>query len=471
MNKKRWMLITAIAMTFSLCACDLIPNGKPDSVDQPTITDIIVKEQEDEIDDGNDDIDTNIVIPDDGDDEEDGNEGEGEEENGGDETGLFYYPEDAAYSISLKTQQYEVYELMEASEAYFEFLEKEAEEYNQSTGFDDGLERVTFNFVDMNGDNLLELAYSFNGSHAYGVRLATYDMEKGEVVPWGEIGSYGNAIVYAGCNMAISGYSGMGYTYVSFITFDDNNMARSLVEFENDEWAVEDAADAVFTINGEEVSSEEYDRVYEMWRSYYSQYYRILDFTYMIPYYDGEVNFDCFSYPFEREPEDYQLALDNYEIVLSQMGYPAFSLVYIDGDNVPELVMADGNGAENGVYVFCYSFSEGVSICFGQYGLFGSMSYIDGTGLLVQNTTLGGSKIFYMSDIAVVPINSFEDTEVLLGENGDNNYKMNGMFVDKETYMKYRKSWEEVDYSTISYDSMVKDYSADEIPDLFSKIN
>lgn len=467
MNKKGIVIITAIATAFSLNACDFFPDITPESPDHPVITDIVVKEPKETIEDVVGVIDTDTETE-----NQVGDDGEGKEgtEDYGQESGLYYYPKDAESSIYLSNEVHGVDELIEVSKAYFDYIEAEAAANDAACGFEDSLERVAFRFVDLNGDDLKELAYTFDSSHASGIRLATYDMEKGEVVPLGIMGQYGSTVVYIGKNMVLNYYSGMGYTYSSFVTFDEDNSQRILVEFNDDAGMVDDADDATYKINGIEVSQEEYDAVYEQWRTYYSMMYFSIAYEQMIPYYDGDVDFEMLSYSYDVEDDVLKKAYESYKDILIQLGCPAFSFTYINGDNVPELVIAEGNGPENGVTVFQYVSYLDQVICYGQFGMFGTMNYVDGTGLLLHSTTLGGNHFFLINDYMVIPINSFDDTEVWFGEDGANDYIMDGMYVEKDIYKKYRKAWEEIDYMEISYDMMITDYSEDEILALFEKV-
>lgn len=462
-NKRLFLSFFAVLFSFALCACDILPTAQTDDGNKPVVEPIVIKEPT--VNPTNDPIvdpDIDKIDPDSGDDVDvNGNQGTADNEY------ACYYPYEA--DVKVKDKEYSVEEIVEVSKAYFEYLDKEAADYESYIEGETGYDRLKFCFVNLDGDNSLELAYAFESAHVDGVYLAAYNFDTKQVELIDVLGGYGCTEVFAGQNISISSYVGFGYSYNAFLTYDEDYSQRVLVEFEDNSGAVEYDEDIFYKINDEEVSEEEYYDLYYQWMNYYGQYYRYLSYDYMIPY-ERPMDFSSFVFNYNVDEEVIEEAFEGYKNVLAQLGYPAFSLVYIDSDNCPELVTAYGNGAADSVTVFGYDSYGKQPMCYGGYGLFGQMDYIPDTGIVIHTTSLGGSKFYKISGNAIVPVNSFEDTEVFFGEDGENNYKLDGMFVDKDTYYAYREAWYQIEIRGIGYDEMEQDYSEDDILDLFEDL-
>ena len=67
-----------------------------------------------------------------------------------------------------------------------------------------------------------------------------------------------------------------------------------------------------------------------------------------------------------------------------------FCLCYIDGDDIPELVVSTGDFHAAGCYVF--TFSNGKAVNLGPFGSFGVIQYIEKSGVIIDN--LGNNGYF-----------------------------------------------------------------------------
>lgn len=94
--------------------------------------------------------------------------------------------------------------------------------------------------------------------------------------------------------------------------------------------------------------------------------------------------------------EGYGVFLEEYtpQMMNNSVEGPAFSLIYLDGDDVPELVVIEGYAHACGGYV--YTFEEGKVVPIGEeygsgYGQYGGMSYWEKEGIVFGEYDQGGN--------------------------------------------------------------------------------
>ncbi len=128
----------------------------------------------------------------------------------------------------------------------------------------------------------------------------------------------------------------------------------------------------------------------------------------------------------EEQSEGYASLLQEYELPRQDSGSgqePGFALLYLDSDDVPELVVMEGKAHAQGASVFM--FRDGKVIALGTYGQYGAMPYREKEGLL------------------------FDDYEEAA-------YWVDGKEVTEEQYRAVSDKWDAGGYQMIQYDDCRK---------------
>lgn len=139
---------------------------------------------------------------------------------------------------------------------------------------------------------------------------------------------------------------------------------------------------------------------------------------------------------------------------------PAFALIYLDGDDVPELVMSGGYEYPWGVSV--YTFIEGKTIFIGTYGQNAELHYREKEGILFDDHERFGnlySDVYQIEGGRRTLLQSLNEGECLPGyesaaEKGERQYTytVDGEEVSEEEYRAAYDKWNEPKYKVISYD-------------------
>ncbi len=163
-----------------------------------------------------------------------------------------------------------------------------------------------------------------------------------------------------------------------------------------------------------------------------------------------------------KMPEEQSAALKGYAVFLTeyeprqgrnrQEETPAFTLIYLDGDDVPELVVIDGIEHADGVSVFKYE--EGKIVSVGTYGQYGGFSYQEKEGIVFDDYDQGGNiyaRVYQIEGSKQILLQSFSETcyDILIEE--DYTYTVDGEEVSKEQYLKVFRKWYETDYKYVDY--------------------
>ena len=160
--------------------------------------------------------------------------------------------------------------------------------------------------------------------------------------------------------------------------------------------------------------------------------------------------------------EGYGVFLEEYtpQMMNNSVEGPAFSLIYLDGDDVPELVVIEGSAHACGGYV--YTFEEGKVVPIGEdygsgYGEYGGMSYWEKEGIVFGDYDQGGN-IYYN----VYQIEGSKDTllqsysarweRLTEGEELIHTYTVDGKGVSEEEYQAVCDKWNMTESKLIQYD-------------------
>ena len=346
--------------------------------------------------------------------------------------------------------------------AYQQFLESYVEEskYTQWA-------RVTLAFID--DDNVPELILIENKSHATGVKVDTYSQES--VIEIGEFGSMGSMQYVERGGMILSGWSGMGECDSNFYQVEggEAKLVCSLMSYEQPDGLYE-----LYEIDGVSVTEEAHDK---KWEELYDAYeYALIGYDDAFAIEETEItdlldealnallvqkSSPCLAEMVEEQLEvleGYAAFLAEYE--LHRMGnnseeVPVFSLIYLDGDDVPELVVIEGIAHACGGYV--YTFEEGEVISVGEYGQYGILHYREKEGIAFHDYDafgdihsavyqIEGSKETLLQSWSAVCEYTVEKEEVHYI------YTVDGKEVAEEQYWNVYEKWYEDGYKEIDYD-------------------
>lgn len=347
--------------------------------------------------------------------------------------------------------------------AYRQFLEAYLKEskYTQWA-------RVTLAFID--DDNVPELLLIEDNSHAAGVKVYTYSQES--VIDLGVFGSMGSMQYVERGGMILSGFTGMGECDTAFYQVEDGEvkLVCSLMSYEQPDGLYE-----LYEIDGVTVTEEAHDK---KWEELYDAYEYV-----SIGYYDalaiGESEITdlldeaqnalllqkCSPRLAEMVTEQSEV-LEGYRAFLAeyvpQRGtgnseeVPAFSLIYLDGDDVPELIVIDGAAHACGGYV--YTFEEGEVIPIGEgYGEYGAMMYREKEGIVFHDYDAFGNvycNVYQIEGSKETLLQSWSEVCEYTVEKEElyYTYMVDGKEVSEEQYQEVCDKWNKTGDKMIKYD-------------------
>lgn len=159
----------------------------------------------------------------------------------------------------------------------------------------------------------------------------------------------------------------------------------------------------------------------------------------------------------------YAAFLRAYKIPKGSSLKPQFHLLYIDGDAIPELVIAlDGCHAAS-ADLYCYA--HGSVQHLGSFGDFGKFSYVQGANLFcdTQDYNGGGSKRHYhtIQNNTSVSLIDFSISSDWTGSKPDYYYYINSIPVTADIYNSQKAVWEAA-YIPVSYAGCGQGHSLNE---------
>lgn len=97
--------------------------------------------------------------------------------------------------------------------------------------------------------------------------------------------------------------------------------------------------------------------------------------------YEGDESVTTIKIETSSYKEAYREVLNNYLKEHSNTQYAAFSLAYLDNDEIPELLISEGEWTYATVYIYSYDGSKAFFV--GNYGSYGSFAYVERQGTIV----------------------------------------------------------------------------------------
>ena len=348
--------------------------------------------------------------------------------------------------------------------AYQQFLES----YMKEKEYPTLVTRATLAFID--DDNVPELLLIESFNHPAGVKVYTYYQES--VIELGEFGSFGSMQYVEKGGMIFSGWSGMGEGVANFYQMEDGEakLVCSIRDYEPF-----DGSPKTYEIDGVSATEEENNK---KWEELYDAYEYVLiryDDAFVVQEPEITDVLDKALNALFLQKDSLQLTemvaeqsevLDGYGAFLAEYEphitgnnseeVPVFSLIYLDGDDVPELVVIEGIAHACGGYV--YTFEEGEVIPIGEgYGQYGAMRYREKEGIVFHDYDAFGNvycDVYQIEGANETHLQSYSE-RYELPEEGEEliyAYTVDGKEVSKEQYQEVFDKWHETRDKMIQYD-------------------
>lgn len=377
-------------------------------------------------------------------------------ENAGSENETEQAAEDAEKEESAEETAWIGRSYMEAYQRFLESYVKESK-YVQWA-------RITLAFID--DDNVPELLLIEDYNHPAGVKVYTYYQES--VIELGEFGSIGSMQYVERGGMIYSGWSGMGEGVSDFYRMEDGEakLVCSIRSYEPF-----DGSPKTYEIDGvsaaEEAVNIKYEELYDAYE------YTLIRYDDAFAVQESEITdlLDEALNALLLRKGSPQLAemvaeqskvLEGYGAFLAeyvpQRGdskeVPAFALIYLDGDNVPELVMIEGYAHACGGCV--YTFEEGEVIPVGEYGQYGTLHYREKEGIAFHDYDAFGniySAVYQIEGSKETLLQSWSEVceYTVEKEEVHYTYMVDGKEVSREQYQNVYEKWYEGGYKEIDY--------------------
>lgn len=304
-----------------------------------------------------------------------------------------------------------------------------------------------FSLYDMTGDGIPELILSPDDSHGSACTIYSYQDTLTEL---GELGSFGKMRYEPETNVLVSSFTGQGTTTTVFYRAENGELQK-LAELYDNSGAV---SPAVYQINGEDASGEDYQAV---WEQYTGENSVILGRDHMLT--------DSIIAAALTESADW---MQTYRIVLNDYldSGAAFSIRDVNGDGTPELFLSESDYHYSPCKIFSF---DGHLIGLGELGFYGVLGFDAKRGLLVDSDLHQG----YENSILRRLTEDFHIETVLTYSNNigaapeeEWRFTINGEVVSKEAYDAALAEYEayteyETAYAT-SIDSLGRKYSVSE---------
>ncbi len=136
-----------------------------------------------------------------------------------------------------------------------------------------------------------------------------------------------------------------------------------------------------------------------------------------------------------------------------------FTLLYLDGDETPEMAVTDGEEPESTVHLIRYDENTGTAEEVGAYSMYGQMFYIDRTGFFLPMYFVapgGGTVLQYQNG----EVSEYEMWEISL----DGEYIVNGELVSEEDFSTVADRWLREEWTPVFDENAV--WRIDEVNDV-----
>lgn len=326
--------------------------------------------------------------------------------------------------------------------------------------------RIALAFID--DDNVPELLLIEDNSHAAGVKVYSYDQES--VIELGEFGSTGSMQYVERGGMVLGAFTGMGECDDNFFRVEGGEVKPvcSLMSYQPP-----DGRPQVYEIDGISVTEEVY---HKKWEELYDTYeYVVIGYDDALAIGESELAdllteaqnalfLQKESPRLEKMVAEQSEVLEGYGTFLekyisqwkeSDSGeIPGFALTYLDGDDVPELVVIEGYAHASSAAV--YTFEKGKVVPVGIYGQYGAMSYREKEGIIFDDYDMGGnvySRVYQIEGKKETLLQTYgERCEFQVeGEELRYTYVVDGKEVSEEQYQEICEKWNESGYRMIDY--------------------
>lgn len=155
--------------------------------------------------------------------------------------------------------------------------------------------------------------------------------------------------------------------------------------------------------------------------------------------------------------EEYAAFLAEYEPQQENEQQPLrFALLFLDGNDVPELIVIEGTAHAQGASV--YTFQKRHVISVGTYGQYGALGYREKEGILFDDYDTQGdifSRVYQIKENQAVLLQSYDSIEPPYTgqeEELEYTYHVDGKEVTEEQYQKISEKWSADGYRMIQYD-------------------
>ena len=326
--------------------------------------------------------------------------------------------------------------------------------------------RVILAFID--GDNVPELLLIEDNSHAAGVNVYTY--YQGTVIGLGNFGSTGRIQYVERGGMIYSAFTGMGECDSSFYQLKDGEvkLVCSLMSYEQPDGLYE-----LYEVDGVSVTEEAHDKKFEELYDTY-EYVSIgyddafamqeSEITDLLAEAQNALLLQKGSPRLSEMVAEQSEVLEGYGTFLAEYvpgsgasnseEVPAFSLIYLDSDDVPELIVIEGYAHACGGYV--YTFDKGEVIPVGEYGQYGTLHYREKEGIAFHDYDAFGNvycDVYQIEGKNETLLQSWSEVceYAVEKEEVHYTYMVDGKEVSKEQYQNVYEKWYEGGYKEIDY--------------------
>ncbi|MDE5932255.1 MAG: hypothetical protein K2H40_07210 [Lachnospiraceae bacterium] len=326
--------------------------------------------------------------------------------------------------------------------------------------------RVVLAFID--DDNIPELLLIEDNSHAAGVKVYTYDQEA--VIELGEFGSMGSMQYVERGGMIFSGFTNMGESDAAFFQVKDREvkLVCSLMSYQPP-----DGSPELYEIDGVRVTEEAHNKKWE--ELYDAGEYVLIGYDDAFAVQESD-SADLLAEAVDTlllHRESPQLAemvaeqsevLEGYGAFLAEYSsqrdgsdseeVPGFAFTYLDGDDVPELIVIDGYAHSCGAAV--YTFEKGEVISVGVYGQYGAMGYQEKEGIVFDDYDTGGnvySSVYQIEGKKESLLQSYSERWEFSAEGEDvqYTYTVDGKEVSEEQFWEVCDKWSDSECRVIDY--------------------
>ncbi|MDE6750934.1 MAG: hypothetical protein K2K21_17995 [Lachnospiraceae bacterium] len=348
--------------------------------------------------------------------------------------------------------------------AYRRFLESYMEENKENIYTQ--WARVILAFID--DDNVPELLLIEDNSHAAGVNVYTY--YQGSVIELGNFGSRGSIQYVERGGMILSAFTGMGECDSAFYQVRDGEakLVCSLMSYEQPDGLYE-----LYEVDGVSVTEEAHNKKFE---ELYDKYeYEVIGYDDAFAIQESEIT-DLLAEAQNAlllqkgSPRLMEMVAEQSEVLegygtflaeyVPQRGasnseeVPAFSLIYLDSDDVPELIVIEGYAHACGGYV--YTFDRGEVIPVGEYGQYGTLHYREKEGIVFHDYDAFGNvycDVYQIEGKNETLLQSYSERCEFSAEGEELKYTyiVDGTEVSEEQYWEVCDKWNETGYRVTDY--------------------